>query len=148
VSLDWKLNKIDNYKEYCYKASKNGDGVRLTYLTEMMILLTMHVGINEITERNCVEFYSRVNMFERVNGCFLRRKDRLTEEIADTPITYEQVRMHVGMHTNASSLTKSRFNKALWSRVDYDINREVRNHAKAGERQDGITGGGRQAVNP
>ena len=147
MSLDWSLKNIKDSEKVCMMDDPNGEGQRITCVTEMLIFFTMYNGMNEITEKNHVEFYARTNMFERVYGPFLSKREKKTDKVIDSPITYEQVRQHIGLHTNAGSRTKREFNKAMWRKVMEDVNGEVREYAKACERQDDSARGGRQNTN-
>lgn len=70
--------------------------------TEQIIWLTMSVGIGRITEKNWEKFYTRAYAWQRINS---HDSDNLVEA--------SDVYDHIGLCTNASSLTDSKFVKKL-----------------------------------
>ncbi len=72
-------------------------------ITNALIWGTMSVAMNEITEDNWEEFYTRCYMIETIHGSWLSFKNK------SRPITPEDVKSHIGLHTNANTLTKAKF---------------------------------------
>lgn len=70
--------------------------------TEQLIWLTMSVGIGRITEKNWEKFYTRAYAWQRINN---HGNDNL--------VTASAVYDHIGLRTNAASLTDSKFAKSL-----------------------------------
>lgn len=91
MALNWDTRNVKDWEK------KTGA------LADMMIWLTMFVGINEITEKNSSEFFRRVSFLEKINGAFLSYNKK------PKPITLEDVRSFIGLSTNASSITWSQF---------------------------------------
>tara|TARA_R110001583_G_scaffold36911_2_gene121065 strand:+ start:292 stop:687 length:396 start_codon:yes stop_codon:yes gene_type:complete len=88
-----------------------------------LIWITMSIGINSITEKTWKDFYTRMKLLG-VDRNLLRRDEDGNYTI---PISAEDVRDHIGLHTNASSKTKTQFLKQA-----YEVaSRETRNVAKA-----------------
>jgi len=88
-----------------------------------LIWITMSIGMNSITEKNWEDFYTRMKLLG-VDRNLLRRDEDGNYTI---PISAEDVRDHIGLHTNASSKTKTQFLKQA-----YEVaSRETRNVAKA-----------------
>jgi hypothetical protein len=75
--------------------------------TEQIIWLTMSVGIGRITEKNWEKFYTRAYAWQRINN-----------HDQDNLIGAKEVYDHIGLRTNASSLTDSKFIKKLMRAVD------------------------------
>jgi len=75
--------------------------------TEQIIWLTMAVGIGRITEKNWEKFYTRAYAWQRINN-----------HDQDNLIWAKEVYDHIGLRTNASSLTDSKFVKKLMRAVD------------------------------
>ena len=75
--------------------------------TEQLVWLTMSVGIGCITEKNWEKFYTRAYAWQRINS---HDSDNLVEA--------RDVYDHIGLRTNASSLTDSKFVKKLMRAVD------------------------------
>tara|TARA_R110000803_G_scaffold125263_1_gene192904 strand:+ start:223 stop:618 length:396 start_codon:yes stop_codon:yes gene_type:complete len=88
-----------------------------------LIWITMSIGMNSITEKNWEDFYTRMKLLG-VDRNLLRRDEDGNYTI---PISAEDVRDHIGLHTNASSKTKTQFLKQA-----YEVaSRETRNVAKS-----------------
>ena len=74
MALTWDLTKLklpDEYKLWIDNPNpdhKKGEEQVMNAVTEMMIFLTMFVGINEITKPNHKDFYKRMRQFEIVTG--------------------------------------------------------------------------------
>ena len=75
--------------------------------TEQIIWLTMSVGIGRITEKNWEKFYTRAYAWQRINN-----------HDSDNIIKAKDVYDHIGLRTNASSLTDSKFVKKLMRAVE------------------------------
>jgi hypothetical protein len=124
MPLTYNLNKIADYKNACFRT--DGD---LSPLTQSLIFATMPVGINQITEKNAEEFYTRLNLIERVNGTFLRTADG-----KDLFITPEDIRKHIGLSTNATPRTRPQFLKetvgGLMRDIGYNYRRTVEKKRK------------------
>lgn len=73
--------------------------------TEQLIWLTMSVGIGRITEKTWEKFYRRSFVWQRVND-------------HDILVTAKDVYDHIGLSTNADSLTDSKFVKKLMRAVE------------------------------
>jgi len=88
-----------------------------------LIWITMSIGMNSITEKTWKDFYTRMKLLG-VDRNLLRRDEDGNYTI---PISAQDVRDHIGLHTNASSKTKTQFLKQA-----YEVaSRETRNVAKA-----------------
>ena len=74
--------------------------------TEQLIWLTMSVGIGRITEKNWEKFYTRAYAWQRINN-----------HGSDNLVTASDVYDHIGLRTNAASLTDSKFAKSLMRAV-------------------------------
>lgn len=96
MSLDWHLDKIENYKEVCWIDHESGEGHRLNPVTEALIFNTMAIDIGNITKDNAAEVYARTKILESVNGCLLIKEGK------DSPITIEDITAHIGLWCNVS----------------------------------------------
>jgi len=83
-------------------------------LQEVAVFATMAAGINHITEANCLDFYKRVSMWERVNGAYRHRDYGKTDHF----FSPEDVVRLIGLRTNASPKTQAQFNKSVWESHD------------------------------
>ena len=88
------------------KADWKSDDVWPT--TNALIMGTMSVGMNSITEKNWKEFYTRCYMIERIHGAW--RYNSKGEPITVKP---EEVKEHIGLGTNASRYTNAEFKKSI-----------------------------------
>lgn len=73
--------------------------------TEQLIWLTMSIGVSRITKQNWKKFFNRAYAWQRV-----REHDIL--------VTAQDVYDHIGLRTNASSLTDARFRTQLMKAAD------------------------------
>ena len=80
--------------------------------TEQLIWLTMSIGISRITKKNWTKFYARSFAWQRVRG-------------HDIVVTAQDVYDHIGLFTNASSLTDSKFSKKLMVAIQSEAQRAV-----------------------
>ena len=116
MSLNWNLTSVVNSDVLCFVDEKDsitseGVGRHVDPSSWCLIELTMIVGINEITEANHAEFYTRILMYERVSGLCLWKTD--DDGNRNSLMTADLVEAHVGLHTNASRKTKVQFDKWL-----------------------------------
>lgn len=81
--------------------------------TEQLIWLTMSIGISRITKKNWTKFYARSFAWQRVRG-------------HDIVVTAQDVYDHIGLFTNASSLTDSKFNQRLASTINLEAQRAIK----------------------
>jgi hypothetical protein len=85
-----------------------------------LIMLTMRIGINEITEATADEVYTRIAMLEKTFGAF----HHIMKPDHPEPLYYtrEDIRSFIGLYTNASKMTRARFEKTITEQ----LRREVR----------------------
>jgi len=109
MALHWDLGKIKDYKELCF--AKEDDTKYLSPITEGLIWATMLVDLSSITEKNFSEWMWRIHFLKQLN-----KIDLLYEEKTYRTFTKDEVKAHIGLGTNASTLTRTQFvNK--WVRV-------------------------------
>ena len=116
MSLDYELGNIANYKEVCYTGEPGQR--KMSGVTHALIFVTMSVDIGHITEKNYLEFYTRAKFVAALHGRTLYR-DRTESEF-----TVEEIRAHIGLHTNVSDRTRAHFVKRhvdiYFRSADYD----------------------------
>tara|TARA_R110000744_G_scaffold47361_2_gene104309 strand:+ start:1259 stop:1711 length:453 start_codon:yes stop_codon:yes gene_type:complete len=104
------------------RISDEGKTYQMKAEVNMIILLTMNIGMNEITEKNYNKFYNRIhlleNMIERDDmqiGAFLSiiKKVGNKEVLKPSPYTKEMIKDLIGLKTNSTILTKSQFLKRV-----------------------------------
>lgn len=76
-------------------------------VTEALIWATIPVGISRITDDNAPEFFDRCEMLADVYGA------PLVADGKDRRLTFEEVKAHVGLKTNASPKTPAQFGKDI-----------------------------------
>lgn len=94
MSLDWKLTKIKDYENVCWRADKESGGRCLAPVTDALIWATMAVDLGRITAENADDFYRRLHLWEMVAGrsIFNDGEPRF--------ITLDEVKTHIGLSTN------------------------------------------------
>lgn len=107
MALTWNAEKVKGWKD-------KGERV-----TDAVIYMTMLVGINEITDENAEEFFARVSLNEKLFGAALTKGGK------ERPLTLEDIRGHIGLRTNAATMTRTQFNKKQmdrWYRISITLN--------------------------
>ncbi len=97
MALDWQFGKIKNFKKVCYIKG------RMNLVSHSLIYATMAIGLNEITSKNWTKFYARLHLWELVHGSNLSRNAKRIL------ITADEVKMHIGLSTNASVFSDAKF---------------------------------------
>lgn len=126
MSLDWNISKIPNHSAVCFV--DDGKDTKLSELTRTLIFATMTAGLPVITEENAEEFFKRCHIYERTNGCW-RYAVPSTPEIGPEPVyvTPGEVRLHVGLRTNAERLSDSKFADKILTILRKDSENSWRN---------------------
>ena len=78
----------------------------------VLIMLSMQVGMDKITEKNYVQFYNRINFIENMNG-----KGFMIETIyeggkkvqKDKKFTLDIVKKYIGLETNTHNTSRAKF---------------------------------------
>ena len=97
MSVWWSIGKVKDYKSECYV----GDAPNP--VTDALILATMIVGLSRISQKNFKTFTRRINDYSNATGNRLLYRFEDHKSISYNP-TLDQVRRHIGLATNASSL--------------------------------------------
>jgi hypothetical protein len=104
MSLNWDLSKIKNVDDILTDEE--------SAINDALIYATMFIGMNEITEQNVDKFFTRLAFYQKAIGSLLiHLKDG---EIVGRPIEYNEVVRRIGLHTNASNLSDSAFQKKTY----------------------------------
>lgn len=108
MALNWNLERINNNDRLCWsKSGKKADERTMNPVTYFLIWATIPVGMNEITAKNADEFIERMEVIKMLDaaeyGAMLGR-----DSTRDYP-TPDQVRAHIGLHTNASHVPKKKW---------------------------------------
>ena len=86
---------------------ENGNTYQMKGELQTLIFLTMNIGMDEITKKNYKKFYNRLHFLESQlpSGAYL------TYAGEPMPYTLEMIEELIGLKTNATNLTKSKFVK-------------------------------------
>ena len=109
MALNWNIEKIQNYKKMCW------DGDNLNPVTNTLIWGCMSVGMSEITDKNWKDFYLRINFLEKMGGTYL------TNENGNYYITKKDVYNHIGLSTNVSNESRSKWLNRYFKREENDL---------------------------
>jgi len=115
VPLSFNLKEIQDYESVCYQEAKGADGsvivgvdgnpkASINSNTQYIIYMTMYIGIPSISEDNWRDFYRRTIFYEKL---FEPRSSGLLT-------TAQEVRGHIGLRTNAKSMTDSQYANHIW----------------------------------
>ena len=112
MGLTYDLTKVKDwdtkYPNVVTKNYKDEDEYSMNPITNIIIFGTIITGIRDLTEKTAKEFFTRLKMSELASGeGYLRNGD------GPRGITYQEVLDHVGLHTNASDITKAKFNNNM-----------------------------------
>tara|TARA_B110000046_G_C12794173_1_gene314379 strand:+ start:283 stop:663 length:381 start_codon:yes stop_codon:yes gene_type:complete len=105
MALNWNLGDIENFKSVCRNEDES-----LREETELLIFYTMNLGMGLITQNNVDKFILRLRMYEVMYGMakWWNVNGQRVNLISDTLI-----RKHIGLRTNASSISDAQFNKNM-----------------------------------
>ena len=107
MALTWDIGEVKHYKRLFTKKDEEGR-TQLKQPYDMMIWLTMTIGISKITKKNYKKFFNRVRLVEQTKGAFLiQRIDG--GKAKPRPIQLKDVERMIGLHTNASDLSRTKF---------------------------------------
>ena len=106
MALHWDLGKIKDYKTVCW--INEGADKTLNHVTECLIWATMIVDLSSITEKNVEEWMWRIYFLTQ-----LRKIDLVYDSVTKDYRTFteEEIQAHIGLGTNASTLTRTQFVK-------------------------------------
>ena len=127
MALTWDITKIkwpDEYQLWIDNPNpdhKEGEEQVMNAVTEMMIFLTMFIGVNEITKPNHREFYKRTRQFEIVTDTGLLVNPETKESRMPT---LEEVKWHIGLKTNATPHTKRKWTGNVMRMLDETISKQ------------------------
>jgi hypothetical protein len=95
MPLTWDMTSVNNWSELKEGAEWSK--------TEALIFSTMTIGMNTITDTNANEFYARIKILEGVIGSFVY------VDGDDYFFTPADIQRRIGLHTNGSSDTRTKF---------------------------------------
>jgi|TARA_R100000149_G_C5805286_1_gene90871 hypothetical protein len=112
MALNWYISEVEDWDNYCFEpAPENPKEERMTPLTNQLINMTMAVGMHEITKKNYREFYTRMLLLGLDKSLYT-----LDEDGNQVGIQLEDVKRHIGLGTNASSIRLDKLLKNIYLR--------------------------------
>lgn len=118
MSLDYRLTDIEDWEAKCWVPELGTDGepslsedgkplYRLNPVTDSLVWALMAIRKSRITKANAHEVFCRLAAYEGVMGSFLMKKNK------PRPLTFTDVRDHIGLATNVLDETNAQFMKKL-----------------------------------
>jgi hypothetical protein len=107
-------------------------------ITNTLILMTMSIGMGQITEKNAAEVYTRLRFLDKLYGPPMRSHNTETDEWGEQSFTPQMVRDRIGLRCNVSLETRAAFMRRhlKWFMVEGEreyLNAEARVGVGAGE---------------
>ena len=102
MSLTYDLSGVKDWETVCVT---KGEGQKPK--TYAMIMMSMRCGYGEFTEKNYVDIFERIQIYETMMGVFCQIGE------VKMPITLADVKAHIGMRINVRPTTKTAFEKDL-----------------------------------
>lgn len=121
MSLNWTVDKIADYENLCYVTRDEGKG--LSSITEGLIWNGMRIGMGSITAKNVDEYIRRTLLVEHCAGPILEN------DVGNHYLTADEIRAHVGLWTNADTVSKTKFRANLERLATDEMNRQA--HVRA-----------------
>ena len=90
---------------------------QMTEVLNSLIWTTMSIGMSSITEKNWKDFYTRMKLLGS-DRSLLRRDENGGYTV---PISAQEVKDHIGLMTNATTLTKLQFLKRAYRIVHGNV---------------------------
>ena len=130
MALTYDLTKVKDwdtkYPNVVTKNYKDEDEYSMNPITNIIIFGTIITGIRDLTAKTVKEYFTRLKMSELASGDgYLRNGDKYRG------ITYQEVLDHVGLHTNASDITKAKFNNNISRQLRDKATRQIENSCYA-----------------
>lgn len=112
MGLYYDYTKIKDVDTLCWTEPDEKGDRTVKPLTWTLTLLTMAVGMGDITEKNYGEFYARLHLLETLSGGgYLLERNGPDDEWRNRLFTLEDIRKHIGLHTNVGPETRAQFIK-------------------------------------
>lgn len=125
MSLNWNLSKIKDHETVCWV------GEEMNPVTHSLLFSTMIVDMGEITEKNVDEFYFRTKVSSKVGGPPMRRVNEEAEGgFEGVDYSYEDIRKHIGLHTNVCTTSRAAFLKKIGKCLERDVEATIRHEQR------------------
>ena len=107
MPLNWNCEAVEDFDNVCLDEDNT-----LSSLTETLIWAGASVGYGEITKKNYVNYHKRMAFIEAMRGVYLRTEVR--GKVVDRPITVNDIKKHIGLHTNWGNKSDSQWLKDFY----------------------------------
>jgi hypothetical protein len=107
MSLNWDITRVENSEEVFSDENKA--------VSESIIFYTLFVGMNSITEENVKNFFQRVYVFEKLFGPTVTYVDKNNER-RDRYMKFSDIKRMIGLRTNATPMTETKFKSKVVER--------------------------------
>ena len=97
------------------------NGNSLHHKLQSAIFYTIPVGIGEVTDSNVTEFYSRVEIWQKVIGAMFFKLSDDDHKPEPIYLSFQDCLNLVGLHTNASRKTRKQFADDLFLQMKESI---------------------------
>ena len=111
MALNWNVKEVENHNELFHDPDEHGNR-KMKWPYSHILESTMILGIRSITEKNYMQFYSRMRFLEQVHGPFRWQDDDKGCSVRVYTQEHDIKRM-IGLKTNASTKTKAKFVKDI-----------------------------------
>jgi hypothetical protein len=121
MSLDWNISEIKDHETMCFEDRIHAGRKKscLSAVTESIIWYTIGVGLGEITEKNIEEWMFRMKCIDLTIGALLTVcEDDGPKYVA---ISEDTVRKHIGLKTNVTNESRSKWWKKFMATVERNI---------------------------
>lgn len=144
MPLTWDVSTIKNQDfltthpaDRAKRAADPSAKVRWNPITETLVWHSMICGFGRIAESNWQEVYQRIHFYEQAVGALVAH-----HETGPRYITPQDVFDHIGLRTNASTLTKAKFASKVMAQANDEASARIRAFLKereAGELPETLT---------
>lgn len=108
MSLNWNVERIDNYEGVCWIGAEGDPERHMNPVTKALIFMTMSVGLGVITKDNAEEFYARTHVMEQVHG----QSTHIGGE--GIYISPADVQRHIGLTCNVGNETRAQWARRIF----------------------------------
>ncbi len=124
MALTWDLREIKDNDNLCFINKAEGDDKgEMSPITNTLIWSTMFVGFNKITNKNYKQFHQRLIELELASGGGLL----VAEDGHSRQPTIHEVKSHVGLSTNASVQSNSKWSRNLARIIQETAEKRINN---------------------
>jgi hypothetical protein len=109
MSLYWDVSNVTDYENVCFEQREDGRYVRP--VTNAIVMTTMAIDMSGIVTENVEEFAWRMDLYQRMFGGLLVEAD--DNGFHERFITTEEVRAHLGLHTNVATQSRASWLKRM-----------------------------------